>query len=148
MSSLFQISERCHAGLILMSALAALPVRDTDRRVSLHEVAVANHVSQGYLEEIAGSLKQAGLIEGRKGAGGGYRLTRAPGEITAEDIITAIEGPVRLVGCQQNPGACPVESSCTSKSLWKLLQTRVSQTLSTTSLQDVLEQSRTTVCQN
>lgn len=139
MSSLFQVSERCHAGLILLSVLAA-EYRDETRWCSLQDVAREKHVSHGYLEEIASLLKQAELIQGRKGPGGGYRLTRVPAEITTEQILVAIEGPIQLVGCQQSPGVCPSESACGSKALWGLLQRRITETLHQVTLEDILNQ--------
>lgn len=123
--------------MILMSALTAL--EHPDAHLSLQEVATQHRLSQGYLEEIARLLKQAGLIEGRQGPGGGYRLTRTAKDITAEQILCAIEGPIQLVECQQRPGTCPVEGDCSSKSLWSLLQTRITQTLQTTTLEDILQ---------
>lgn len=139
MSSLFQVSERCHAGLILLLVLAT-SYQDQTSWCSLHDVAKDKHISQGYLEEIASLLKQAGLIQGRKGPGGGYRLTRLPAEITTEQILVAVEGPIQLVGCQQSPGTCPVESACGSKALWGLLQRRITETLHHVTLEDILNQ--------
>ena len=123
--------------MILMSALTAL--EDREAYFSLQEVATQHHLSQGYLEEIARLLKQAGLIEGRQGPGGGYRLTRTAKDITAEQILYAMEGPIQLVDCQQGPGTCPVEGDCSSKSLWALLQARITQTLHATTLEDILQ---------
>ena len=136
MNSLFRVSERHHSGLILMTELANAYSDPASFR-SLSEIADRMHISSGYLEEIALRLREAKLIEGRKGPGGGYRLKRSPDKITAEEIIRAIEGPLALVDCQA--AGCPVEGACHSKTLWNFLYASVRQTLQNTSLSSIIK---------
>lgn len=131
---MFQVSERNHAGFVLMTELA----RHRDDFLTLKEVAERMHVSLAYLEEIASSLKKALLIEGKTGPGGGYRLAQDPDEISADKIITALEGPVVLVECQKSATECPTADRCASKSLWNVLQKNILQTLRDTKLTDIV----------
>ncbi len=140
MPSLFHVSERSHAGLILMAELA-LEYGEGKRHLTLVEIAREKQLSHGYLEEIASALKKAQLIKGKTGPGGGYTLTRPPSQITAEEILTALEGPIHLVGCQQAPGTCPAEGACSSRSFWNVLQRRVLETVRETTLADILQPS-------
>ncbi len=133
MNSLLRVSGRNHLGLILMSELATAKAY-----LPLQTVAERMRISQGYLEEVALTLKQAKLIEGRQGPGGGYRLAKPARRITIEEILTAIEGPVAMVDCQSEDKTCPVEDVCTSKSLWNFLRKNVVDTLRKTTLQDVV----------
>lgn len=132
MSNLFRVSAKDHSALILMSELAM----SGDAFVSLRDVAEEMGLSQGYLEEVAGTLKSSGLIEGKQGPNGGYRLTRQPKEISVADILTALEGPVELVDCQSS--GCPVSHKCSSKSVWNTLQKTISQSLESTTLASIL----------
>lgn len=134
MTGPFRISERTHSGLILMSKLAE--VYGTGAYVTLRDVATPMMLSEGYLEEVASVLKRAGLIEGRTGPKGGYVLTREPKNITAEEIITALEGPVAFVECQTG-AACPVQHACSSRSLWSSLQKKMVAILRSTSLAEI-----------
>ncbi len=136
MSGLFHVSARDHGALILMSSLAE--VHASSVFVSLRDIAENMKLSQGYLEEVAASLKSAGLIEGKQGPNGGYRLTRAPGEISIADILTALEGPMELVDCQSKGAICPVSHKCSSKNVWKSLQQTISQSLESTTLASIL----------
>jgi len=136
MNSLFRVSERHHSGLILMTELASA-YSDPTSFLSLSEIADRMHISSGYLEEIALRLREADLIEGRKGPGGGYRLKRAPNEITAEEIICAVEGPLALVDCHSN--GCPVEGACQSKALWNFLYASLRKTLQDTTLSSIIK---------
>jgi Rrf2 family protein len=121
MSGLFHVSARDHGGLLLMTELACIYEKQT--YVSLEEIATSMKLSHAYLEEVAASLKRASLIEGKQGPNGGYRLSRPPAQISVEDILTALEGPLALVDCQS--GSCPVEHACSSKSMWSLLQKKI-----------------------
>ncbi|HPN14660.1 MAG TPA: Rrf2 family transcriptional regulator [bacterium] len=141
-NSLFRVSARNHAGMILMTQIAALgtgPVKSLPGvdYVSLKEVSERMGLSQGFLEEIATLLKKAGLIKARKGPGGGYRLSRPANKITAEQILVALEGPINLVEC--HGGACPVAELCSSKALWNFLQQDILKSLKKTTLDKMLD---------
>ena len=133
MNSLFRVSERNHFGLIFMTQLAALPEGGF---LSVKEAAEDMGMSEGYLEEVAASLKKHGLIAGRQGPGGGYRLAQPANKISAKDVVEALEGPVSLVPCMEDHG-CPVESKCKSKKLWGFLQKDVVETLANTKLSQI-----------
>lgn len=143
MNSLFRVSARNHAGLILMAEICRpashVPRRTPDAAVyvSLKDVAERMGLSQGFLEEIAMDLKKAKLIEGRKGPGGGYRLAKGADKITAEEILNALEGPVDMIGCTCGP--CDKSGCCSSKSLWSFLQRDVIKSLKKTTLADVVK---------
>jgi Rrf2 family protein len=132
MSGLFRISARDHGALILMSDLASR--YKTGSFVSLQDIADRMHLSQGYLEEIAGALKKAKLITGKQGPAGGYRLARPPSKISMEDILTAVEGPIELVECQGKSSLCPVSGKCPSKNIWGALQSAIKKSLKETRL--------------
>jgi len=72
----------------------------------LKEVAEAQRISQHYLEQIASALRRAGFIKSVRGAKGGYRLARPPEEITALEVVEALEGSLAPVGCIEDPGSC------------------------------------------
>jgi len=133
MNSLFRVSERNHFGLIFMTQLAVL---SEGKFLSVKDAAEQMSMAEGYLEEVAGSLKKAGLVAGRQGPGGGYKLAKSARDISAEDIVVALEGPVSLVPCLTSHD-CPVESKCQSKKLWGFLQKDVLKTLRNTRLEDL-----------
>jgi len=137
MPGLFRISARDHGALILMSDLAAR--HKAGSFVSLQDIADRMHLSQGYLEEIAGALKKAKLITGKQGPAGGYRLARPPSRISMEDIMVAVEGPIELVECQGKSGLCPVAGKCSSKNVWGALQAAIRSSLRQTTLAQTIK---------
>ncbi len=134
---MFHVSERTHAGLLLMTSLATHA--SADAFVSLQTIAREHKLSQGYLEEIAGILRRHGLIEGKQGPHGGYRLHGLPSSICLADITEAIEGELSLVDCQKKDAVCPIENACSSKSVWQGLRTTIQTYLQQTSLTDIIE---------
>lgn len=124
MQGLFHVNERQHSAVLFLAALAKNP----EVFQAIGDVAKELHMSAGYLEEIVTALKQAGLIEGKKGPGGGYRMAKKPEEVTAFDVLVAVEGPLELVPCQRG-GGCPIEHGCSSKKVWSVLQTAMRDSL-------------------
>lgn len=64
-------------------------------------------------------LVRAGLLVSQRGAQGGYRLARAASQITASDIITAIEGPVAMTECSHVDGDCDLLATCGVADNWQ-----------------------------
>ncbi|MBD3281963.1 Rrf2 family transcriptional regulator [Candidatus Uhrbacteria bacterium] len=144
MNSLFRVSAKNHAGMILMTILAEgsdhrisnIEYRTSkDRYVSLKDVAEEMGLSVKFLEEIAAALKRARLIEGRKGPGGGYRLAKSAEDISAYDIVVALEGSISPMSCDKS--ICPFAEKCTSKSLWVFLHKDLIKSLKKTSLKQI-----------
>lgn len=136
MKTVFRVPQRIHHGLILVTRVAE---RHGDGApVSLEEVAKMDRISQGFLEEIAASLRSADIIRGRRGAGGGYVLGRNPEQITVADVVTAIEGPVGIVDCLGQQGACVLEGKCTSRDIWSSVQQQLMGFLAAKTIADVI----------
>lgn len=134
-----KISMRSRYGLRLMVELAAHGGKGP---LLLKNIARAQEISEKYLSQIVIDLKAANLISATRGAHGGYMLSRPPAEITALDIITALEGDLTLVECTRNPNRCRRESLCVSQSVWERLSQAMTQTLEEIRLSDLVEQLR------
>jgi len=132
--SLLNISAKNHYGLIIMCALADL--WGTDDFLSLKEIADSMDLSAKFLEEISADLKAHGLVESKRGSYGGYRLVCDPKKISVKEIVEAIEGKSRTIGCQE--GTCPMSGLCTSKNFWFFLEDSLDKTLKNTSLYQAL----------
>ena len=59
------------------------------------EISKAESLPVAYLEQIMASLRRADLVNGTRGAGGGYVLTRDPKHVSVSELIAALEGPHR-----------------------------------------------------
>ncbi len=59
--------------------------------VTLASISVHQGISQSYMEQLFMRLRKAGLIQGSRGPGGGYRLGRDAANITVADIVLAVD---------------------------------------------------------
>jgi Rrf2 family protein len=67
--------------------------------VSRQDISERQEISADYLAQLFMDPQAAGLVEGVKGPGGGYRLIQDPSQIRAGDVVRAVEGPVPVVAC-------------------------------------------------
>ena len=90
------LSKKLKYGLRAMLALAdeagATPLQAS-------ELAVKQRLPKKFLEAILLELTRSGLLQSKKGRGGGYVLARKPGDITIGQIVRVLEGPLALVTC-------------------------------------------------
>ena len=98
-----------HAHLIALRIRPAghgVPGRRTTsgRPVPLPEIAAGEGIPAPFLERILARLREAGLVKATRGVSGGYQLARAAADIAVGDVVTALEGPLSLVGCVPDDG--------------------------------------------
>lgn len=79
-----------------------------DVQPSSRDLAELQGVSPSFVAKIFPKLEKAGLVVASQGVRGGYRLARAPQDITVLDIVDAIEGPKPLFDCQEVRWRCAV----------------------------------------
>jgi len=83
-------------------------------------------------------LAKAGLLDSHRGVNGGYTLTRALEDVTAMEIIEALDGPVALTACVEGAeDACNVESLCPMKGGWDKVNAAVRNALCEVTLADL-----------
>lgn len=90
------LSRKAKYGLRAMLALAAETGRGP---VQTAQLAQKQRLPRKFLEAILNELKRHGLVESKKGRGGGYVLGRKPGDITVGQIVRVLEGPLALTPC-------------------------------------------------
>ena len=134
-----KLSTRSRYGVRLMLELA---LNSTRSSVYLREIAKEEEISEKYLSLIIIPLKAAGLVNSQRGAHGGYTLAKPASEITLKEIVDVLEGDTCLVDCVKNPSACSRSDTCASRDLWTTLSERISQTLGSITLEDLVKKSR------
>jgi Rrf2 family protein len=83
-------------GLKALVHLAQLP---PGQLALVADVAEANNIPKKFLDAILGDLRNAGIVQSRKGKGGGYRLARLPEEIKVGSIVRVLDGPLAPIPC-------------------------------------------------
>lgn len=73
-------------------------------------------LSRNHLTKIMQKLARAGLVETRRGGGGGARLARRPEEIRLGEVVRLLEEGQVLVDCFADSGRCTIDARCRLKS--------------------------------
>ncbi len=133
-----KISTKGRYGLRIMTDLA---VNGKDGCVSLKDIALREHLSEKYLEQIINQLAKHGLVKSTRGAKGGYHLTRSPDEITVEDILKATEGSLAPVACAEDNGKCENYCDCVTSFIWTKIYEATIQVVSNITLSDLAQRS-------
>lgn len=86
---------------------------------SASDVAAGTHLALPTVQKLLKLLARHGLVDSVRGAGGGYRLSRAPSGISAAEILAALEGPFGITECSTTDSRCELESGCPVGSAWQ-----------------------------
>ncbi len=133
---MMRISTKGRYGARLMLELALYYGKGP---VLLKDIAKREEMSEGYLEHLLPPLKAAGLVNSSRGAHGGYTLAKTPSEITLREVVQALEGPLSPAECVHTPNVCQRVRSCVTRDIWKKLGEKISQTLESVTLKDMVE---------
>lgn len=112
--------------------------------MSIAAVSRASAVPMPYLEQLIGPLRRAGLVESKRGARGGYQLTRHPSDVRVGDVYRVMEGPVAPMDCVSEDVAeqtCPLIDGCETRPVWLQMRDAIVATLDSTTLADLIAQS-------
>jgi Rrf2 family protein len=107
--------------------------------VAVKDVAARQAISKVYLSQLAGALKHAGLLKSVWGNRGGFVLSRPASTIRLRDVLEAVDGPLGLLECLEDPGCCPRAGSCTCRSVWKAVNEAILAVLDKYTLEDLEE---------
>jgi Rrf2 family iron-sulfur cluster assembly transcriptional regulator len=126
-----KLSTRARYALRMMLEITR---RESQGAVSLGIVSHETDISRRYLDQLAMALKQAGLVRGRSGKGGGYVLTRSAEAISVGQIVEAAIGPINIVECVRRPETCGKSDPCECRMVYQLINQRISEVLEEISL--------------
>lgn len=133
-----RITKKSGYGLIAMTELA---IEFDESYVSTARLSDKYGLPQPFLEKIMRQLKDGGLVEVKRGRGGGYGLKKTPDHISVKDIISILEdnscAPVSCLIPNGN-GDCPIENGCPTVYTWKLIYNKIDEVLSSFTLEDVI----------
>jgi len=107
---MLKLSKKADYGLIAMRHLAT---NAGNGSLSAADIACEYGISATLLAKILQKLARKGLVVARHGSSGGYQLARDPQEITALEVIDAIDGPLHLTSCVTSRGECGHTHTCT-----------------------------------
>ncbi|MCC6234823.1 MAG: Rrf2 family transcriptional regulator [Verrucomicrobiales bacterium] len=132
-------------GEYALRAMLALGQRYGSEVVRIRDVAAEQRIPKRFLEQILNDLKDARVVESRRGVQGGYRLARAPELISLAEVIRHIDGPLAPVSCVSErfyePCSCPDESRCGLRSIMREVRDAISKQLEGVTVADLCARS-------
>jgi FeS assembly SUF system regulator len=137
---MLRISKLTDYGTVLLAHLA----RNPDDVCSAADIASHTGIALPTASKLLKALARNGLVTSTRGANGGYRLARAAEEISAAEIIDALEGPVSITECSANDSHCDIEEACSVGNAWQRINVAIRNALQEVSLVDLLRSSSPT----
>ena len=128
------LSRRGDYGVRAMLALAG---QDGTGWTSVPRISSAMQIPERFLPRVMADLTRAGLVEGRAGRAGGYRLARPATSISLLDVIVAVEPEPELRTCILRGGPCGVDGRCAVHAAFTDAREAMLGQLAGVSLQDV-----------
>ena len=109
-----------------------------DAVLSASELAERASLETPTVSKLLKPLAQAGLVEGFRGANGGYRLARPADQIGLIEIVEAMEGPLGMTECSVHAGNCGIEQQCGVRANWRRINDVVIEALRSVTLAQML----------
>jgi Rrf2 family iron-sulfur cluster assembly transcriptional regulator len=125
-------------GRYAVTAMLDLALNYSEGPITLSDISKRQGISLSYLEQLFSKLRKRGLVDSARGPGGGYRLSRAAGEIAVAEVISAVDESIDVTRCG-GKGNCQGEGNCLTHELWCDLSEQIHDFLNNISLGNLVE---------
>ncbi len=133
---MLRLTKKADYGLMALKYLAE---QSDGSAHSAKDIAEAYHIPPQLLAKILQTLAKAGLLLSHAGTNGGYALARGAKEISAFEVIRAIDGPLFITSCITIHGSCDLAGHCTIKEPLRKVNDSIKELLSAISISDLRE---------
>ena len=120
-----------------VKAMVELAINYGCSPLSIKTISSRQNISEYYLEQLFSPLRKANLITSIRGAQGGYKLSKAPKEITVADIMYVLEGPIEVADCIEG-ASCDNIDCCATRLLWEKIKNSIDSVMASVTLQDIV----------
>ena len=127
-------------GRYALRVMVDLAEHQADGYIPLKTIADRQEISEKYLESIVILLVRARMLDGVRGKGGGYKLTKAPDQYTVGSILRLTEKSLAPVSCLEEGAACSRAAECRMLPLWQGLDRVISDYLDHITIGDLMQQ--------
>ena len=134
---MFKLSKKSDYGLIAVKHLA---MHRRQHACSANEIAEEYGISVTLMAKVLQKLARQGLVGATYGSSGGYQLAKEPSQISALDVISAIDGPVLITSCVTSHGACDATDRCTVREPLRRVNESIMHVLSTVTISQMSEE--------
>jgi Rrf2 family protein len=135
---MFKLSKKADYGLIAVKHLAMH--RNEHASCSANEISEEYGISTTLMAKVLQKLARQGLVAAKHGSSGGYQLAKGPEQISALDVISAIDGPVLITSCVTSHGACDATDKCSVREPLRRVNESILQVLGTVTISQMSEE--------
>ena len=138
---MLRLTKKADYGLMALKYLAEQPGAGAQSPAaqSAKDIAQAYHIPPPLLAKILQTLARAGLLVSHAGTNGGYALARPATQISAFEVIRAIDGPLFITSCITIHGSCDLAGHCTIKEPLRKVNDSIKDLLSNIFISDLIE---------
>ncbi len=124
-------------GEYALRAMIHIAGADLSQYVLAHDIGAELEIPERYLSKILGTITRKGLLEARRGRGGGFRLSRASKAISLYEILDAVDRTGHFDRCLLGYQDCNDQVPCAMHKLWREFKTRILELLKSITLEDL-----------
>jgi len=136
---MLRITKEADYGIMLLVYMTGRP------RGEIHTARKAAEWSRlplPMVSKILRSLAREKILSSHRGVSGGYSLNREPAETSVAEVIRALEGPISMVQCGADPGACDREPVCPTRINWARISVEVERALERVPISEMVSRVR------
>ncbi len=133
---MFKLSKKADYGLIAVKHLA---MHRNEHACSANEIAEEYGISTTLMAKVLQKLARENVVAAKHGSSGGYQLAKEPKQISALDVITAIDGPVLITSCVTSHGNCDATDKCSVREPLRRVNESILQVLATVTIAQMSE---------
>lgn len=126
-------------GQYALLCVVDLALNASDKHQSIASVAKRQKIDSRFLAQIFFALKNAGIISSIRGKDGGYYVNKDINNLTAGDVVRAVEGELAPTRCSIDTKSCISSSQCITRALWQQVAKEISCTLDSITIADIIE---------
>lgn len=127
-------------GRYALRVLIDIAEHQSEGYVPLKEVAQRQDISEKYMETIVKLLVKDGILDGLRGKGGGYRLSKSPDQFTVGRVLRLTEGSLAPVACLDDGDAsCVKMGECRTLLFWQGLDKVINDYLGSYTIVDLMQ---------
>jgi Rrf2 family protein len=132
---MLRLSKKADYGLIAVKHLA---MGGQSASCSAADIAESYGIPPQLMAKVLQKLAKRGLLVSRHGSNGGYALARAASDITALEVISAIDGPLYITSCVTTHGDCYQTARCTVREPLRRINASIMQVLGTIRISELI----------
>jgi Rrf2 family protein len=134
---MFKLSKKADYGLIAVKHLA---MHREQHACSANEIADEYGISTTLMAKVLQKLARQNLVAAKHGSSGGYQLSKTADQISALEVITAIDGPVLITSCVTSHGNCDATSKCSVREPLRRVNESILNVLNTVTIAHMSEE--------